>query len=318
MIRVRIVFDVEGWAYYHRARALQEYAPVDLAIEIVPHQRRFAPGSFDLLFDLNYGHVLRTRAELSRRARDAVLLVAFNNGWPNRLDHFAAAKVHAHAVVVNNREFFERSGQLPGTYWISNGVDRRVFACRRPMADRPLRAAWIGSAYHAHTTGVKGYGDLLVPLARRLAGRAHCDFKVVDPYTANGGGGSGAGDRVLTRDELVEWYNQAAVYVVASSSEGTPNPALEAASCGCALVTTRVGNMPELVRHGVNGVLVDRTVEALEAGVVEAMERRREWSARILEDMGAWDWSVRAPLFYDLFRRLVDGRAPLLRPLGSL
>ncbi len=35
-------------------------------------------------------------------------------------------------------------------------------------------------------------------------------------------------------------------------TEGTPNPALEAASAGCVVVSTRVGNMPPLRRQAWN------------------------------------------------------------------
>jgi glycosyltransferase involved in cell wall biosynthesis len=313
VIRARIVYDVEGWAYYRRARILEEYQPDDIEITIAPHRRRFEGGPFDLIFDMNYGHVLRVRADLQRYP-NTVLLVSFNNGWPNRLDHFGATRAHAHAVLVNNRDFWQRAGRPRGVYQISNGVDRRVFNCRKPMASRAPVVAWIGSDYHRK---LKGYDDFLVPLAQRLREVAVCDFRVVDPYTANGGAGSGAGGQALSHAELADWYNEASVYVVASETEGTPNPALEAASCGCVLVTTRVGNMPELVQHGDNGLFVDRALDSIEAGVREALERRVQLSEGMLREIAAWDWRPRVEAFYTLFRQLVNNEAPLLRPRGS-
>jgi glycosyltransferase involved in cell wall biosynthesis len=121
----------------------------------------------------------------------------------------------------------------------------------------------------------------------------------------------------MTTGELADWYNGASVYVVASACEGTPNPALEAASCGCVLVTTRVGNMTEIVRSGGNGILVDRNLDALEAGVRQALERRQELSDAMQRDIAAWDWKTRAEEYYALFRKLVNGEAPLLRPRGT-
>jgi len=303
MIRVRIVYDTEGWAYYHRARILQEYAPSDIEITIVPHQKRFVSGSFDVLFDMNYGHVAVVRGELSRRKSKAIFLVSFNNGWPQRRDYFNRVCANAHAVIINNLEFWQRAGSLTGTYHISNGVDRRTFMYRVPMKNRPLRVVWIGSDYHRK---LKGYDSLLVPLAARLQGIAETDFRVVDPY-----------GKKHSQVELASWYNDSSVYVVASETEGTPNPALEAASCGCVLVTTRVGNMPELVRHGENGIFVERTLDSLVEGVKKALHQREELSEKMLESIASWDWKDRAEQFYRLFRDLVSDAAPLRRTRGK-
>ena len=49
--------------------------------------------------------------------------------------------------------------------------------------------------------------------------------------------------------------------MVASTVDGTPNPALEAASCGLPILSNRIGNMPEFIEQGVNGFLVRRHIE---------------------------------------------------------
>ena len=46
------------------------------------------------------------------------------------------------------------------------------------------------------------------------------------------------------------------VFVLASSTEGMSNAILEAQACGLGVVATAVGGNPELVTHGVNGLLV--------------------------------------------------------------
>ena len=68
-------------------------------------------------------------------------------------------------------------------------------------------------------------------------------------------------ERWRTAAEMVEFYHSLDVYVCASRSEGTPNPCLEAAACGLPVITTAVGNMPELIRDGHNGFLVERRPE---------------------------------------------------------
>jgi len=52
-------------------------------------------------------------------------------------------------------------------------------------------------------------------------------------------------------------YHQAAVCVLTSDFEGTPNVLLEAMASGLPVVSTRVGGVPGIVRHGETGFLVE-------------------------------------------------------------
>jgi glycosyltransferase involved in cell wall biosynthesis len=134
---------------------------------------------------------------------------------------------------------------------------------------------------------------VLVPLRERLeAAGIPCDFRMVDASRP---------ETIYTTAEMIDWYNSGTVYVCASSSEGTPNPCLEAAACGCALVTTPVGNMTEL------------TPAAYILRDVDDAYRECEWAldhylgeVQLLQsDIGDWSWRERAVKYYDLFRRLI-------------
>ena len=72
------------------------------------------------------------------------------------------------------------------------------------------------------------------------------------------------------------FYRQISCYVCASESEGTPNPVLEALACGRPVITTRVGITDQVVRHGENGLFVERTASAL----AEAIAEVRGWPDR--------------------------------------
>lgn len=60
-----------------------------------------------------------------------------------------------------------------------------------------------------------------------------------------------------SRTELARAYHALDVYVIPSRQEGGPKGVLESMAAGAPLVTTRVGQAPDLVEHGRNGFLVD-------------------------------------------------------------
>ena len=58
--------------------------------------------------------------------------------------------------------------------------------------------------------------------------------------------------------DMAPLYQQAAVCVLTSDNEGTPNVLLEAMSSGVPVVATRVGGVPEIIRHQQTGFVCDR------------------------------------------------------------
>jgi len=60
-----------------------------------------------------------------------------------------------------------------------------------------------------------------------------------------------------TRYELLELYNIADLFVLSSDSEGLPFVLLEAMGCGVVCICSRVGDIPDVIKEGYNGFLVD-------------------------------------------------------------
>jgi glycosyltransferase involved in cell wall biosynthesis len=76
-----------------------------------------------------------------------------------------------------------------------------------------------------------------------------------------------------SREDLARAYHALDAYVITSRQEGGPKGVLEAMAAGVPVVTTRVGQAPEVVDDGRNGLLAD--VDDVD-GLVDAVRRIHE------------------------------------------
>ena len=60
---------------------------------------------------------------------------------------------------------------------------------------------------------------------------------------------------MIPRKELIEHYQQARLAVIPSLFENFPFTCLEAMSCGCPVIASNVGGLPEMIEDGVSGFL---------------------------------------------------------------
>lgn len=71
------------------------------------------------------------------------------------------------------------------------------------------------------------------------------------------------------RDDIEAIYTEFDVLALPSRNEGAPMTVLEAMAAGVPVLATRVGGVPEIVREGQTGVLVDpNSVAAIEQGLI--------------------------------------------------
>jgi glycosyltransferase involved in cell wall biosynthesis len=76
----------------------------------------------------------------------------------------------------------------------------------------------------------------------------------------------------LTDDRMIAAvYSMADLFVIPSLQDNLPNTVLEAMACGAPVVGFRVGGIPEMVRDGVNGILVPPSDIGGLAAAIEAL-----------------------------------------------
>ena len=117
------------------------------------------------------------------------------------------------------------------------GLDDLIRACAR-LKER-------GRAFRCH---IVGDGELEASLARLIR-----DLDLKGLVTLEG---------ALDQADVLAWYRRATVLALPcvvtrnGDRDGIPNVLIEAAACGVPIVTTSVSGIPELVEHGVSGLLV--------------------------------------------------------------
>lgn len=172
------------------------------------------------------------------------------------------------AVVANSvRAELASYSVLPNKVdWVGTGVDQQVFI--PPPETRQLSDSYVlysgrllerkglisllraASLISKEAPGVKflllGDGPLKNYLEKE-AERLHIQSRFLllghIPFRAR-------------QQELIEFYQRAAIFVQPSLYEGLPATLLEAMACGKAVVATAVGGHPDAISHGSNGLLV--------------------------------------------------------------
>lgn len=212
-----------------------------------------------------------------------------------RAGYWAALRVHPTSRVIfqnpDDREYFLRHRLLPAARAVlirGSGVDLDVFRPTAEQADPPL------VVFAARMLWDKGVGELVEAVRRlRQEGlRLRCAL-VGFPDTGNPRAVPVATLEAWVREGIVEWWghrdDMAAVLAAASVvvlpstyREGVPRVLIEAAAAGRAIVSSDVPGCREIVRHGVNGLLVAAGDAASLASAIRTLVEQ----PRLRADMG--------------------------------
>jgi len=256
--KILLITDVFGWGGHHRGLQIMKYLSDEFEFELIT-QAMFGKGEhkyklkqYDLYYPLFHVQLRlnRLRPLLPKTVTvvtgRTALKEKFNDYGPTVREGFLRFANQARAIFVNNllcmkelKSFYDGN-----VFYVPRGVDEKLFSYA-PYPKQSFAACFVGKGRMPQ----KGYFSHITPACQKT--RTQLISNILNYRNA------------VSQEEVKRTiYDRANVLMVASTVDGTPNPALEAASCGRPILSNAIGNMPEFIENGVNGFLVPRKIPA--------------------------------------------------------
>jgi len=257
--KVLMIADQKGWGAWKRGEYIKKLLSDEFEFDLVDFRtfidnfESFKEKDYKVLYALlhilmRYGLVremsekVKTIATVTSRQ---ILKPSFGYEHNVKVKNFRRFTEHVNILIVNNllvRPEAEKYFHGPVRY-APRGVDPDVFKFFSYPMEKKFTVFYVGKPVIE-----KGLRLYIKPACNKAAARLLVNKR---NFT-----------NALPENEMVATYNNSNVYIVASTIDGTPNPALEAASCGRPIISNHIGNMPEFIEEGVNGFLVPMEVDA--------------------------------------------------------
>lgn len=224
------------------------------------------------------------------------------------------------------------SGQIPVTI-VPHGVDAMFFQRKvvrpRHFGIPPGRfvLGFVGTKGSDSDRGRKGT-DVLLDVVRKAA------VRLPNLHVVIGGPGwekelaelkalgiSASATGYIRKSDLPALYSAIDVYLLTSRVEGGPCTVFEAMACETAVVSTRVGAVPELIVDGVNGYSAEvDDSESLASAIValhQSPEKRIEIGKNARETVSRLSWGAVLSPLEGVYDRLIQLRRSEGSPLSG-
>ncbi len=307
MKKILFIVDQPNWAWDIKSKNIKKFLFDNFKIDIC-----YERGSFNNTLDIK---------RIRFHDYDALLVYGlYQNKYPsslmssNKLNFFQGISScdevrkdddekkfvnisnNVNAVFVHNNFLLDKfKKRMDHIFYCPNGVDIKKFYTMREIK-KDTKELVVGFVGNSRSRGKKGLYDIIIPAIKTLK---NVKIKYLDL----------AKNKTILHAEMPDFYNLIDCYICASESEGTPNPCLEAAACGRPLITTKVGNMPELVKDGENSLFFDRTIENFKKKIIFYRDNRDiliEHGKKIQKEViKNWSWEKQAENYKRMFEEIL-------------
>jgi len=288
--KILFICDVEGWAWHYKSMQLKKYLSNEFSIDIIwligPGARAIKPRTYDLYVTFGYSYIDYLKDVSPRKKITGITAHRPHSVLQPQMQK--AAVVHANSMML----FRELKTMHSIVYYVPNGVDEEMFYPEKPIPDYRDN---IVVGHVGKLSVMKGQEQFIKPAVQQSGAVPLFHF---NDYT-----------NALPISQMPDIYQDMDVFIVASTEDGTPNPALEAAACGRPIISNAIGNMPELIKNGYNGFIVEKRIGAY----VEKINYLRNNRNKLIE-MGKnarktieeeWTWKIQSEHWRRMFREVL-------------
>jgi len=226
--KVLCIIDVYNWAMHNRFLALEKYFGHEFVFNVILakelNKNHFK--NHDIVYSLNWVLHKHIQKHIPKNRKFKLVTTVCSHGkggGTNKLrgvlreyDRISASSAFLYKQLKHNYD---------NVIYTPFGVDREVFKKITVPSSYQDKFGFVGKTNRP----LKRFRDI-----KRAVENNRFKLSVVS-HTSN-----------FDKDQMVNFYNRIGTLICYSESEGTPNPVLEAASCGRAVISTKVGNVPEL------------------------------------------------------------------------
>lgn len=329
--KIAIIVDKEGWALYNAAEQIQKNLNKFYDIDIIPMEifgdnvvKLFLYGtSYDLMFftwrgiiswlysDFSKEYIYKLGFEyeefLEKYIRGKNIVTAiydhlFINSETERTD-FVLNNVKAYTVCSEklNKIYNEYPNDKKPSMIISDGVDLELFKMTNMqkynnIGNKTIKIGWTGNSKFTDEKDddLKGLNKIIKPAIQELCEEGYnIELEVADRNI-----------KMITHNEMPNYYNNIDIYVCASRTEGHPDTVLEAMACGVPVISTDVGIVPEVFGKKQKEFIINRTKDDLKSKIIKLLENKqmmKELSEENLKQIQDWSWNKKTEMFKHFF-----------------
>ncbi|HUI55480.1 MAG TPA: glycosyltransferase [Bryobacteraceae bacterium] len=229
----------------------------------------------------------------------------------------------AAAVVTVSEELRQQTislGAAPNKITtIVNGCDTSIFRFsgrKEARRETGCDESWRLIVYVGSFLASKGLAELVDAFAAMARSMPAARLALVGEGGFRGtierrAASAGILDRILfpgklTSEQVASWMRAADVFCLPSYSEGCPNVIVEALACGCPIVASSVGGIPELCSQHSSILVPPRDSERLRQALQEALSKA--WDRESIAAASRRGWKDAADQTLAVCRRVLEGR----------